>query len=213
MRTNPRACIERQNWKRYSRFGLLVSVVLCALTAGEARARCGDHPGDLSALAAARAAVAAQCPCDAAPSHTQYTQCARQVVNLAIATGALPRSCSAQVKKCAMKSICGQPGAATCCRTSKRGKTTCSIKRSASKCVAPRGGSVCVGQFMSCCDACTTGGCALLPTLTPSATPIDTATPAPLSTQTPVSSATLTVPATMAPTATPSHLYARGECP
>src|SRR6185295_10686006 len=70
-------------------------------------------------------------------------------------------------------STCGRPDAVTCCQTTAEGATTCSVKRKASKCRAPRGGAACVGQVESCCDACTASGCA--PTTTAS-------TNAPLST-------------------------------
>jgi hypothetical protein len=58
-----------------------------------------------------------------------------------------------------MRSTCGKPGYVTCCRTRSSGKTSCSIKRSAARCVAPHGGTVCVGSVPSCCDACGAGGC------------------------------------------------------
>jgi hypothetical protein len=37
--------------------------------------------------------------------------------------------------------------------------TKCSTKSSADRCKAPKGGSSCVGELASCCDACAGGSC------------------------------------------------------
>jgi hypothetical protein len=128
------------------------ALVLGVLVAGAdpARAACADP----AAVAAARAAADAQCSCAAASNHGQYVKCVRGVAQAAAEAGTLPRNCKGQVIRCAAKSTCGKPGFVTCCRTTAAGRTTCSIKKDASKCKAPQGGSASVGATPSCCDAC-----------------------------------------------------------
>jgi hypothetical protein len=82
----------------------------------------------------------------------------------AAAVAAARAEVEATCKRCAARSTCGKPGFVTCCRTSAGGVTRCSTKRDAERCVAPAGGSACVGSVSSCCDACTDGGCAPPPT-------------------------------------------------
>ena len=117
-----------------------------------------------SDLQAKRAAYDAACTamvppagCATASNHGQYVKC---ISHQASADATLPRSCHGAVVKCAAKSTCGKPGFVTCCRTTAKGKTTCSIKSDAAHCKATKHGTACVGQRPSCCDACISGGCA-----------------------------------------------------
>src|SRR5262245_9696923 len=91
------------------------------------------------------------------------------------------------VKKCATRSTCGRPpGWVTCCRTTATGRTTCKVKSSPAKCTAPSGGQSCSSGYPSCCDACTTSGCASTPTpAPPTVTSTPTITPTPTITDTP----------------------------
>src|SRR5262245_14021633 len=143
--------------------GVLAIAVWCTSPA-PALAGCGDHPGDTEAVAAARAQVAPDCDCAGAASHGAYVSCAAHVANdrANADPSLLPRYCKGAVKRCAARSTCGKPGFVTCCRTSSAGMTKCSTKSDASLCIAPAGGSACVGDpsFSSCCDACTGSGCA-----------------------------------------------------
>lgn len=157
------------------------------LLADAAQARCGDLPGDDDAVAAARAEIQSTCGCPATiGSRPVYLRCAREVIKARLAAGALPRTCRAQVTRCVNRSTCGKPEALSCCKTNARGKTTCSIVRDASRCRAPRGGSACVGAYSSCCDACTSGGCAPAPTPVPTATPTPSPQPTPTPTPRPI---------------------------
>jgi hypothetical protein len=140
------------------RYGLLVGSLLVGLPAS-ALAKCGDDPADPTAVAAARAAVVAACPCYGFPTHRDYISCASGVVVQRVATTLLRKRCKGAVMRCAAKSVCGKPGAVACCRTMRTGATKCSVKRDGSRCVPPRGGSACVSQQPSCCDACGPGGC------------------------------------------------------
>jgi len=117
---------------------------------------------DASDIAAARAAVAANCDCAAAATHGAYVSCAAHQATLTL----VDKSCARFVERCASKSTCGKPGFVTCCRTSKSGTTSCSLKSSAEKCRAPKGGGACTGVFASCRDACASGGCATPTTTT-----------------------------------------------
>jgi hypothetical protein len=173
----------------------VVGFVALAATVGmgqPANARCTDP----AALAAARAAVAAACPCNGFATHAQYQRCVRAAVR----TLDLPNSCRAEATNCAAhRSTCGRPNAVACCITGANGRTRCSIKQDAGRCFAPRNGSACVSQFSSCCDACTATGCAGPPTPTPTPVPTPTQTPAPTPTPTPAATATA------APTPTPPY--------
>jgi hypothetical protein len=143
-------------------------VVLVLATARLSFAACGDDPGDAAAVAAARAAVDAACPCAAAATHGAHVSCARATL---VTQSGLSPACRAALVRCASKSTCGRPGAVTCCRTRATGETRCSIKRSAARCTPPAGGTACVGVHESCCDACVTGGCAPETTTTTSTIP------------------------------------------
>lgn len=143
----------------------IVGLACAGLTLGigmlaRAEARCGDDPGDAAAVAAARAEVDATCDCAGSETHGAYVGCAAGVANARAEANLLPRNCKGRVKRCAARSTCGKPGFVTCCRTNARGKTRCSTKASTTMCVAPPGGSACVGSATSCCDACSEGGCA-----------------------------------------------------
>jgi hypothetical protein len=161
--------------ERRAFFGAVLTVGL--LVAATASARCFDDPADFGKVADTRVQAEMVCPCASATSHGDYRQCVAGVVSAAVASEALPPQCARNVKTCALRSICGRPGAVPCCRTNARGVTRCTIKRDASRCTAPRGGTACVSGLQSCCDACTKSGC--IPTATPTITPTFTVTPTP----------------------------------
>jgi hypothetical protein len=155
--------MERSAHKRGHRrpvFGFLLTGLVLIAAGAAAAAPCDREGSDLSAIAAARVQVAAQCDCVGAATRGAYVRCARDVVQARVDGGQLNPRCRRDVMRCARKSTCGRPGAVTCCRTSATGKTRCSIRPSAERCRAPRGGSACAGAHQSCCDACTAGGCA-----------------------------------------------------
>jgi len=110
---------------------------------------------DQTDVANARAAVAANCDCAGAASHGAYVRCAAQQANATLVN----KSCAGAVKKCAAKSTCGRLDAVTCCVT-KTGGTKCRIKRDPAHCTASNGSTACMGTYTSCCDACTSSGCA-----------------------------------------------------
>src|SRR5207249_8048869 len=120
--------------------------------------RCGSDPNDADQLASVRATAAAQCDCASASGHGSYVSCVRDAVDAAVGSGSLRAACRDDVTKCASKSTCGREGSVTCCRTDKHGKTKCDIKHRADDCKAPHGGTACVGQVSSCCDACGADG-------------------------------------------------------
>jgi hypothetical protein len=141
-----------------------IVLLAVAISAARAAARCGDAPGDAAAVAQARAAIGASCPCAAAASHRDYVTCADGVLK---AMPQLPRVCRSVVRHCVARSTCGKPGTFTCCRTSGGGHTTCRLVTSPGRCAGP---GECVGTFSSCCDACTAGGCATTTTTTTTTT-------------------------------------------
>ncbi|HZR82671.1 MAG TPA: hypothetical protein VFD92_16375 [Candidatus Binatia bacterium] len=131
-----------------------------ACPAGDADARrCGEGLGDPCAVAAARAAAAERCDCASATSPGAHARCVSQSADEDVAAGRLPARCRGAVVDCARRSTCGRAGAVTCCRTLSSGRSSCSVKRRADTCRAPRGGTACLGARASCCDACTPTSC------------------------------------------------------
>jgi hypothetical protein len=121
------------------------------LDAGGHLCTCGmAHPQ----LVAIRAEISTACPCDASASHGDFVRCARAILEGATATGRLLPGCEKAILKCEAKSICGRPGAVTCCRTSAKGIGKCLVKRDLTHCKAPVGGTVVLGASATCCDAC-----------------------------------------------------------
>jgi hypothetical protein len=153
---------------------LVAAFAVLAAWAPVAGAGCLDQPGDAAAVAGARAAIAAACDCAAAANHTTYLRCARTAALLRVGASSLPRRCLSTVMRCAAQSICGRPGAVTCCVTN-HAQTRCHLERNAGKCVAPKTGSACVGSVPSCCDACAAGSCATTPTTTVTTTTLPAA--------------------------------------
>ncbi len=135
---------------------IMLAVGLGVLTASVAHAKCDPTGADAADIANARAAVAANCNCAGATNHGSYVKCAADQAR----TTLVNQSCRGAVVKCAARSTCGKPNFVTCCRTSAKGVTKCSTKSSAARCTAPKGGSACAGLKSSCCDACTSSGCA-----------------------------------------------------
>lgn len=119
---------------------------------------------DRGDVANARAAVATACDCAGAASHRDYVTCAAEEARSTLVN----KGCAGVVKRCASKSTCGKPGYVACCRTRSSGKTSCSLKQGAARCVAPKGGSACASAVPSCCDACGAGGCNATTTTTSS---------------------------------------------
>lgn len=127
------------------------ALALLAVTAQPGLAACGDNPGDLAAVQAARADVASNCPCASAANHGAHVKCAAGRANfLASDDGgnALPKNCKGVIKRCAAKSTCGKPGAVRCC-TTKNGVTKCKITKDATKCTQKGGTASGTG---SCCS-------------------------------------------------------------
>src|SRR6516164_9377432 len=89
---------------------------------------------DRSDVANARAAVST-CDCAGATSHRDYVRCATDEAAATLKN----KGCTGVVKRCASKSTCGKPGYVACCRTPRSGTTSCALKRSAARCVAPNG--------------------------------------------------------------------------
>ena len=153
----------------------LVTIVLwLVVSTATARAMCTD----LGAVASVRAEAEAQCPCTSASGHRPYVQCVARAAKAAAKSGSLPKSCRAEVLKCAKQSSCGRSGFVTCCRTTASGKNTCSVKSGAAACKAPKGGAMCVGDLPSCCDACAAGNCTLVTTTTVAGSVTTTTAPA-----------------------------------
>jgi hypothetical protein len=115
-----------------------------------AKCPCADDDATLANL---RADVLAACECGSAASHGDFLHCAR--ARLALVSGDFIRyDCRRRVLKQLARSVCGKPGAVTCCRTNAHGLTRCTIKSEATRCTAPQGGSASLGVSEACFDAC-----------------------------------------------------------
>ena len=170
---------------------------------------CGEQPDDADQVAAVRAMAAEECDCEDATNHGKYVNCVAGVADDAVEEGELRAECRDGVVSCAAQSTCGIKNAVTCCRTDADGNTTCSIKNSDKQCKPPRGGSSCVGQVPSCCDACGPGGTCPPPggTTTTTAPPGTTTTTSPAGTTTtsPVETTSTTLPAETTTTTAPAE--------
>src|SRR5438094_5476845 len=153
-------------WRRR---GILAVACMLSLWTDMAHGACTDP----SAAAATRAMAETQCPC-AATSHREYVKCVASVAKSAVASGSLPKQCRRAVLICAAQSTCGRPGFVSCCRTSAKGVTKCSIKAHATKCTAPKRGAACVQDISCCCDACAAGSCPVSTTTTTPGAPTTT---------------------------------------
>jgi hypothetical protein len=119
---------------------------------------CAPGAADAAAVAAARARIDQDCPCDGydgskGRKHGDYLRCATQTVKALVRDGSLKKACKKATRGCAARSTCGSPGAVACELTTARGRGTCVIKAAPDRCVAPRGGDAQVAAAVSCCDA------------------------------------------------------------
>src|SRR5215831_8669503 len=149
---------------------VLLAAVFIAFSQEPSFAACTD-----AAIAATRAAADQACAamgigCTTAKSHGAYVSCVAHQAKAAAKAGTLPKDCKGAVVRCAARSTCGKPGAVACCRTDRHGKTSCAIKKSASRCTKPKGGTACAGVVSSCCDACAGQQCAAGTTTTTTVT-------------------------------------------
>lgn len=126
------------------------------------------------ARCAAQAAIAQDCPCDAAATHGRHVSCVAHVVKRLVAAGTVPVNCKGKVVRCAAKSTCGKPGFVTCyiptdtcnlttgtctsnpalpCLVDADCGTRCKTKSAPEICVQAGGA---VGAPGSCCASCAT---------------------------------------------------------
>src|SRR5262245_39095389 len=139
---------EEGDMRRFPGLATAVALSVVLLWAPRSDAKCDATGADAADVAAARAAIAANCDCAGATNHGQYVKCATEQARATLVN----QSCRGAVTKCAARSTCGKPGFVTCCRISAKGKLKCSTKSSADRCKPPKGGQACVGSTPSCCD-------------------------------------------------------------
>src|SRR5437867_8031257 len=83
--------------------GLVVASLLLGSSAS-VLARCGDRPGDMPAVHAVSASIAAQCGCCGRPLGPQRTACIVPTVRAAARAGHLPRRCLGRAVRAARRS-------------------------------------------------------------------------------------------------------------
>jgi len=131
---------------------LLALIVLTALPAG-AMARRG-RPQPIPCPADVAAALATECPCDAAEVHGQYVRCVVRFRN-ALRRGGCPPDATRGMVSCAARSTCGRPSAVLCCMPAEvtlRARVT----RDEARCAAAGGTPEGTGSVCGACLATTT---------------------------------------------------------
>lgn len=108
---------------------------------------------DAPAFAALRADIVATCDCTNTSSHRAFLRCARAKLD-AVDPQLFVPPCRTTALRCLARSVCGKPGAVTCCRTNRNGHQRCVVKPDAAHCTATGGGSASLGATETCCDAC-----------------------------------------------------------
>lgn len=83
----------------------------------------GSAPDDARALAAARTAVDAACPCarfdgTLGRTHTDYVHCTRRALRATVAAGPLRRRCLGRIEHDFAQSTCGRADRVVCCQSS-----------------------------------------------------------------------------------------------
>jgi hypothetical protein len=132
--------------------GLVVLGLGALLAAPErAAALCGAEPLDPAAQTA-RDEIARRCDCAGAASRRDYVRCAVSVARELRSAGELDRAGFAGVRRCAKHSICGRPGAVTCC-LEKPSRSRCTVRRSAERCRSAGNRVATLLGLESCCDA------------------------------------------------------------
>jgi len=127
----------------------LLGIAFLCSTARFGFAMCDPAGADAADIAAARAAIAANCDCAGAPTHGAYVSCAAGQAQ----TTLVNKSCQGKVVRCAARSTCGKPGFVVCCRADAAGMLKCSTKSGCDHCMPPDGGSACCSTETSCCGA------------------------------------------------------------
>jgi hypothetical protein len=127
--------------------------------AGPARADCDVEGADNAAVAAARHAIDADCPCASAVGRNTYRRCALDVVRAREAALQIAKRCRRETLRHAKLSICGRPGAAVCCRVRADGRTRHEVVSDAARCVAAAGSTVCLSTAQSVPVGCDASGC------------------------------------------------------
>lgn len=108
-----------------------------------------DHP-EMTDL---RAQIMAACPCESAVSHGAFISCARAEL-ARVPDARFMLGCIKTSLRCLAHSVCGRPGAVTCCRTNAHGRKRCDVKPDAAHCTPQKGGTATLGVSNNCCDAC-----------------------------------------------------------
>ena len=129
----------------------VLGLAFLVTTTGSSLAMCDPTGADAADVAAARAAIDANCDC-AGSTHGAYVSCAAGQAQATLAN----QSCRGKVVSCAARSTCGKLGFVLCCRTNAMGNLKCSPKSSCGVCMPPGGGSACCsdpasGGQTSCC--------------------------------------------------------------
>ncbi len=143
---------------------LLLPILLATTWPADAASAAVSDP----AVQAVRDLIALQCPCGEAATRRVYLLCSKAVIGQAVADGRITSKQGRAALKCSKTSTCGRPDAVTCCRRTASGRVKCNVKKDASQCRTPSGGTACVRSVASCCDSCSETGTCPAPTTTTS---------------------------------------------
>jgi hypothetical protein len=143
--------------------GALAIAILGSVATHALAASCDPTGADAAAVSGARAAVHAACDCEGADRASTWRRCVRDTLRPLLAS-TLSSACERHVRRLEQRSTCGRPDRSVCCRTSRLGATTASLRR-AGACRAPVGGSACESARPYQDEACLPGGCVPPPTV------------------------------------------------
>jgi hypothetical protein len=154
---------------RRSLFLMTAALLLVSLSTSPAQAvKCLDDAGDATQVGDARTAVATACKCFAfdgsmGKKHSDYVQCARDVINARADAFQLRKECKDTVRKFYADSVCGRIGTSLgkyngppvpCIAEPASGKVSCTI-RSWSRCFSDR---IACNASTHCIDAADSNG-------------------------------------------------------
>lgn len=140
---------------------MTIGTICLAALAADARAHAACDPAgeDAAAVAAARLAIDAACPCAAAPSPKAHRNCAATAIRSRIGAGSLRPTCRREALRHAKLSVCGRPGSVVCCRVGTGGRRRHRVVADAQSCASGPRTAVCVSRWPSVPTGCDASGC------------------------------------------------------
>ena len=112
-----------------------VFLVIVAASAASAACTARKCPDQLL-IDDLRARITAQCDCEGAARHGDWTKCVKRITREAVASKQVPSACANAARRCESEATCGRAGAVVCCETSRKGTLRARFAKGASRCAA-----------------------------------------------------------------------------